>query len=143
MTHIQELFIANLRFYRVQNGFSQLSFSEAIDISPNYLNAVENGKNFPSLEVLQNITETLKIMPYQLFLEIPVMQNDFSSVSKQTLIELKQKICGLIDEELEKNDWKSSIIKSETHMFKNCLLLTINGLFGIAFNWDKNEKQEK
>ena len=33
MTHIQELFIANLRFYRVQNGFSQLSFSEAIDIS--------------------------------------------------------------------------------------------------------------
>ncbi len=104
MTHIQELFITNLRFYRTQNGFSQLSFSEAIDISPNYLNAVENGKNFPSLEVLQNITETLKIMPYQLFLEIPVMQNDFSSVSKQTLIELKQKICGLIDEELEKND---------------------------------------
>ena len=53
MTHIQELFITNLRFYRTQNGFSQLSFSEAIDISPNYLNAVENGKNFPSLEETQ------------------------------------------------------------------------------------------
>ncbi len=102
MTHIQEVFIANLRFYRTQNGFSQLSFSEAIDISPNYLNAVENGKNFPSLEVLQKISEALKIMPYQLFLEIPVTQNDLSPLSKQTLIDLKQKICGLIDTELER-----------------------------------------
>jgi transcriptional regulator with XRE-family HTH domain len=43
-----------------------------INISPNYLNAVENGKNFPSPEVIQNISTALELLPYQLFLERPV-----------------------------------------------------------------------
>ena len=42
MTHIQEIFIKNLRFLRSKAGFSQLEFSEKIGLSPNYLNAVEN-----------------------------------------------------------------------------------------------------
>ena len=53
MTHFQQIFIQNLRFYRTRAGFSQLAFSEKIGLSPNYLNAVENGKNFPSAEVIQ------------------------------------------------------------------------------------------
>lgn len=71
MTHLQNLFIKNLRFFRTQKGFSQLAFSEKINVSPNYLNAVENGKNFPSPEVLQKIIDVLGIFPYQLFLENP------------------------------------------------------------------------
>jgi len=72
MTHFQELFIENLRFIRKKKGISQLKFSEMINISPNYLNAVENGKNFPSPEVIQQIADTLEVLPYQLFLEHPV-----------------------------------------------------------------------
>jgi transcriptional regulator with XRE-family HTH domain len=30
---------------------------------------VENGKNFPSVEVLQKMADNLEILPYQLFLE--------------------------------------------------------------------------
>jgi transcriptional regulator with XRE-family HTH domain len=71
MTHFQDIFIRNLRFWRKKRGISQLKLSELIKISPNYLNAVENGKNFPSPEVIQNISDTLGIMPYQLFLEVP------------------------------------------------------------------------
>jgi transcriptional regulator with XRE-family HTH domain len=69
MTHIQDIFIKNLRFFRTKKGFSQLKFSELVNISPNYLNAVENGKNFPSVEVLQKMADKLEILPYQLFLE--------------------------------------------------------------------------
>jgi transcriptional regulator with XRE-family HTH domain len=72
MTHFQELFIENLRFFRKKRGISQLKFSEMVNLSPNYLNAVENGKNFPSPEVIQQIADTLKVLPYQLFLEHPV-----------------------------------------------------------------------
>ncbi|MDR2716818.1 MAG: helix-turn-helix domain-containing protein [Treponema sp.] len=72
MTHFQGLFIENLRFFRKKKGISQLKFSEMINISPNYLNAVENGKNFPSPEVIQQIADTLEVLPYQLFLEHPV-----------------------------------------------------------------------
>ena len=97
MTHLQENFISNLRFYRASKGFSQVEFSEKIGISPNYLNAVENGKNFPSPEVLQKIIDVLNILPYQLFLELPT-KNDENTKSKQTLMELKQKICSIIDD---------------------------------------------
>ena len=58
--------------------------------------AVENGKNFPSLEVLQKIIDVLNILPYQLFLEIPTENNE-NAKSKQTLMELKQEICSIID----------------------------------------------
>jgi len=71
MTHFQEIFIENLRFWRKTRGKSQLKLSEMVNISPNYLNAVENGKNFPSPEVIQNISDSLEILPYQLFLEYP------------------------------------------------------------------------
>jgi transcriptional regulator with XRE-family HTH domain len=71
MTHFQKIFIENLRFWRKKCGISQLKLSEMVNISPNYLNAVENGKNFPSPEVIQNISDSLEILPYQLFLEYP------------------------------------------------------------------------
>jgi transcriptional regulator with XRE-family HTH domain len=83
MTHFQELFIENLRFLRKKRGISQLKFSEMINISPNYLNAVENGKNFPSLEVLQQIADTLEVLPYQLFIE---QQVDMDQIQMNTLI---------------------------------------------------------
>jgi len=81
MTHLQQLFIQNLRIYRTKAGFSQLEFSEKIGISPNYLNAVENGKNFPSPEVLQKMIDSLNILPYQLFLNShPILQRTLLSI---------------------------------------------------------------
>jgi len=75
MTHFQKIFIENLRFWRKKKGISQLKLSEMVNITPNYLNAVENGKNFPSPEIIQNISDNLEILPYQLFLEYPAETN--------------------------------------------------------------------
>ena len=83
MTHFQEIFIENLRFWRKKRGISQLKLSEMVNISPNYLNAVENGKNFPSPEVIQNISDNLEILPYQLFLESPF---EAASLTDNTII---------------------------------------------------------
>jgi transcriptional regulator with XRE-family HTH domain len=104
MTSLQETFIRNLRFFRTKRGFSQLKFSELISISPNYLNAVENGRNFPSPEVLQNIANALNVFPYQLFLEQPAdrpgqMENT-TLIQELTLI--KQKLIHEMDELIEK-----------------------------------------
>jgi transcriptional regulator with XRE-family HTH domain len=104
MTHLQELFIKNLRFFRKKQGISQLAFSEKIEVSPNYLNAVENGKNFPSPELIQNISDSLGILPYQLFLEHPV--EELNKKEKETLvqelIEIRQKLLREIDEVVKK-----------------------------------------
>jgi len=98
MTHLQEIFIRNLRYFRKNSGISQLKLSEIINVSPNYLNAVENGKNFPSPEVIQRISDTLGVMPYQLFLEHPT-ETDSPAINIITseLMSIKQKLCQEID----------------------------------------------
>jgi transcriptional regulator with XRE-family HTH domain len=106
MTHFQRIFIKNLRHFRKKNGISQLAFSEKIGISPNYLNAVENGRNFPSPDVIQAISDTLNIQPYQLFLERPIEtdagKNQKSDMLIQELIGIRQKLISEIDSVIRK-----------------------------------------
>ena len=77
-----------------------------IDISPNYLNAVENGKNFPSPEVLQKIIDVLEILPYQLFLEYPdkLKMTNFNekNILAQELTYLKQKFNHEFEKTIQK-----------------------------------------
>ena len=99
MTHIQEMFIQNVRFYRSQAGYSQLTFSEKIGLSQNYMNAIENGKNFPSLDVIQKIVDVLNLLPYQMFLETPQPQNKTQKNEViQLATELKQKVVKQVDD---------------------------------------------
>jgi len=101
MTHFQSKFIENLRFLRKKRGISQLKLSEMINISPNYLNAVENGKNFPSPEVIQDISNSLNILPFQLFLEHPIESPSILSMASE-LIMIKQRLINEIDELIKK-----------------------------------------
>jgi len=101
MTYFQKIFIENLRFWRKKRGISQLKLSEMVNISPNYLNAVENGKNFPSPEVIQNILESLEILPYQLFIEYPAEDVAVNSVASD-LLAVKQRLIKEINDMLQK-----------------------------------------
>ena len=96
MTHYQSRFIENLRYWRKKRGLSQQKLSEMINISPNYLNAVENGKNFPSPEIIQSISDSLQIFPYQLFLEHPVMAVADNTMVYE-LLSIKQQLIKEID----------------------------------------------
>lgn len=106
MTHIQQLFINNIRFYRTKAGYSQLAFSEKIGLSPNYLNAVENGKNFPSLDVLQKMVDTLQLLPYELFLEHPNAKREkiIPDETMQVVMDLKQQVITYFDKVLQETD---------------------------------------
>jgi len=108
MTYFQTKFIENLRFWRKKRGISQLKLSEMVNISPNYLNAVENGKNFPSPEVIQHISDTLGLMPYQLFLEHPEGHPEEeipANLMVFDLLEKKQKFINEIKEVIKKYEY--------------------------------------
>jgi transcriptional regulator with XRE-family HTH domain len=83
-----------------------MKLSELLNISPNYLNAVENGKNFPSPEVLQRIIDVLEVLPYQLFLEHPdkqkITKHNEKSVLFQELTFLKQQFNREFDKVIQK-----------------------------------------
>jgi transcriptional regulator with XRE-family HTH domain len=74
-----------------------------INISPNYLNAVENGKNFPSPEVIQQIIDTLGVLPYQLFLEHPLeTDHPSANIFISELIGVKQQFIKDIGDLIQK-----------------------------------------
>jgi len=101
MTHFQMKFIENLRFWRKKRGLSQQKLSEMVNVSPNYLNAVENGKNFPSPEVIQQISDILELMPYQLFLEQPEEAAPVGTATSDLMV-IKQQFVKDISDLLQK-----------------------------------------
>jgi len=93
MTNIKEHLGSNIKQYRMQLGISQAKLAEMVDMAPNYLGLVENGKKYPSAEMLERIASALKKDTTELFILAPIEQN-----WKEDIL---SKIGWLIDIELE------------------------------------------
>jgi len=93
MTNIKKHLGSNIRQFRVQLGISQAKFAEMVDMAPNYLGLVENGKKYPSAEMVERIAVALSKDSIDLFVLAPLEQNwkklILSKISKLIDIELK------------------------------------------------------
>lgn len=70
MQSLLETLSENVRFYRKKSGLSQLKLAYQIDISPSYLNDVENARQYISLKMLERLADFFKIEPYRLLLPL-------------------------------------------------------------------------
>jgi transcriptional regulator with XRE-family HTH domain len=93
MTNIKEHLGSNIRNYRTQLGFSQAKLAEMVDMAANYLGLVENGKKFPSSEMIERIAAALGKDTTDLFILAPIEQG-----WKETIL---SKMSMLIDIELK------------------------------------------
>ena len=93
MTNIKEHLGSNIRHYRTQLGLSQAKLAEMVDMATNYLGLVENGKKFPSSEMIERIAATLGKDTTDLFVLTPIEQDWKESILS--------KISMLIDIELK------------------------------------------
>ena len=76
MVHsLQETFINNLRFYRKKCGFSQESLSDKLGKGTKYINKIESGGSFPTVQVIEEISSVLGIQAAQLFEEESTPRN--------------------------------------------------------------------
>ncbi len=97
MLHTQKVLINNLRYYRNQLSLTQCQFAELINVSTNYYNAIENGKYFPSVEVIERICNASNIFPYQLFLEEPYENLKDVKYHNKSITILKTEIMDLFN----------------------------------------------
>jgi transcriptional regulator with XRE-family HTH domain len=93
MTNIKEHLGSNIRRYRIQAGFSQAKLAEMVDMATNYLGLVENGKKFPSSDMIERIAAALGKDTTDLFVLAPIEQD-----WKETIL---SKMSMLIDIELK------------------------------------------
>ena len=64
---IKSVLGANLKHYRKKRGFSQELLSEKAGISARHLSFIENGAAFVSAELLEKLTEVLRVSASALF----------------------------------------------------------------------------
>lgn len=93
MTDIKTHLGSNIRQYRTQLGISQAKLAEMADMATNYLGLVENGKKYPSAEMVERIASALGKDTTDLFILTPIEQN-----WKETIL---SKMGMLIDIELK------------------------------------------
>jgi len=72
MTDLRQLLGANIRIYRKSCGFSQAKLAERVDSATNYISAIEAGRRFPSLDMLERIAKAIEIDTPELFSMKPI-----------------------------------------------------------------------
>ena len=63
----EEFFAKRLAQLRTEMGVSARDMSLSIGLSESYINKIENGKSFPSMQIFFYICEYLKITPQEFF----------------------------------------------------------------------------
>jgi transcriptional regulator with XRE-family HTH domain len=67
MTNLRQLLGTNIKIYRNACGISQSKLAERVDTATNYISAIEAGRRFPSVEMLEKIAFALEIDTPELF----------------------------------------------------------------------------
>jgi len=93
MTDIKRHLGANIRNYRTQLGISQAKLAETVNMATNYLGLVENGKKYPSADMVERIASALGKDSTDLFILTPIEER-----WKETIL---SKMSMLIDIELK------------------------------------------
>ena len=75
MTNIKKHLGSNIKHYRIISGISQAKLAEMVDMATNYLGLIENGKKFPSSEMIERIAAALGKDTTDLFILTPIEQN--------------------------------------------------------------------
>jgi len=110
MTNLRQLLGNNIKIYRNACGLSQSKLAEKADTATNYISAIESGRRFPSVEMLEKIAFVLGIDTPELFSIKPVQ---FDSTKKELEEKIWQNIGQNISNYISKNlnDLKKNTIR--------------------------------
>jgi len=79
MTDIRKHLGSNIKQTRTNLGISQAKLAEMVDMATNYLGLIENGKKFPSAEMIERIAFALGKDTTELFI-LSSIQQDWKEV---------------------------------------------------------------
>lgn len=97
---LQEIFTANLKYFRKKKKMTQNELTLALNKGYNYINGIEQGKSFPQLEVIEQICEILEIKPADLFDENSCKKNIIKSNKEEIVQEVVERLHNLLKEDI-------------------------------------------
>lgn len=102
---------ANIKYFRNKKGMTQLDLAMELGKSPNYINGIENGVSFPSVDMLEEIADILDVKPYELLVDrgcpenvMHFDENEFTrNISEMIYSRLKSDISLAVKNAITKN----------------------------------------
>ena len=67
--NLRKIFIENLKRYRKEKSLSQMKLAELCNTATSYIGEIESGLKFPSIDMVQKISETLDLPAYKFFID--------------------------------------------------------------------------
>ena len=89
MIKIKELFGKKIKEYRKNRKLTQAQLSEMVNVDDKHISCIENGKNFPSAELIERFSIALDVEPKDLF-EFYYFQE--STDLKESIIKMLEKL---------------------------------------------------
>jgi len=95
-TNIKKLFGLRIKNIRKKRGLTQSTVAELVGVEPKHISCIESGKSFPSLMLIENLSQVFNVHPKELFefIEPPTI--------KDLKIEVIKILHEATDEEVEK-----------------------------------------
>ena len=69
MARLREIFAYNLKEQRRKSGLTQAGLAEKVAVSTHHIGMLEIARNYPTLELVERITDALDIEIYELFVD--------------------------------------------------------------------------
>ena len=101
MTDLRQLLASNMRFYRGNLNLSQSKLAEKVDTATNYIAAIEVGRRFPSVQMLERIADALEIDTPALFSMESIQISSMDSLHEEMVGDIAQIISDYMAKKLE------------------------------------------
>jgi DNA-binding XRE family transcriptional regulator len=69
MARVKEIFAYNLKEKRRECGLTQAQLAEKVEVSTHHIGMLEIARNYPTLELVERIAETLNLEIHELFID--------------------------------------------------------------------------
>lgn len=92
MTNIRTVLAINMKAKRKELNISQAELAEKIGTSPNYISKIEAEKQFPSVQMIEQIAGALKIDSVDLFSIEKIQENKFNEIEKKLRDEINKSL---------------------------------------------------
>jgi len=97
--YLRNLFVTNLRKLRNDRQMSQQELASYANLSTNFVNELENGRKFPSIETLSKLVQALSIDLFRLFTPETMMDINNVDIFRAELTEL---ITTVVNEKVDR-----------------------------------------
>jgi transcriptional regulator with XRE-family HTH domain len=111
MTDLRQLLAMNIKARRSARGLSQFRLADRVDTTANYIAAIEAGRRFPSVEMLERIASALEIDTPELFSMEPIPAETIMRLQKDILRGIEKLVAEFISGKLRNLE---KIAKPET-----------------------------